>query len=129
MSLWLPMNKNLWTSSYVVFTGGLALLLLGVCYWLVDVKGYQRPALPFIVFGVNPIAVYVLASLVARLLDLYWVTGPEGIPIALKTELYTTLFASWAGPTRGSLLFALAYVCLWFVPMLVLYRKEVFLRI
>ncbi len=51
-----PINKALWTSSYVVFTAGLGLQLLALCYWLVDIKGYQRWAWPFIVFGMNAIA-------------------------------------------------------------------------
>ncbi|HKC65219.1 MAG TPA: heparan-alpha-glucosaminide N-acetyltransferase domain-containing protein, partial [Pyrinomonadaceae bacterium] len=51
-----PINKSLWTSSYVVFTAGMALELLAVCYWLVDIKGYKRWAKPFIIFGVNALA-------------------------------------------------------------------------
>jgi predicted acyltransferase len=129
MNLWFPINKNLWTSSYVVFTGGMALLFLGGCYWLVDGKRYGRLATPFVVFGVNPIAAYVLATLVAKLLDLYWVVGPDGTPTALKTDIYERGFASWAGPTTGSLFFALTYVGIWLVPMTVLYHKRIFLKI
>lgn len=129
MDHWFPINKNLWTSSYVLFTGGIALLFLGVCYWLVDVKGYRKLFTPFVIFGVNPIAVYVVATLVARLLDLYWVMDADGISRTLKTDLYERLFASWAGPTNGSLLFALTYVGVWLVPMTLLYRHRIFIKI
>ena len=62
-----PINKALWTSSYVLFTGGLALQFLALCYWLIDIKGYRRWAKPFEVFGMNAIALYVGAGLMASL--------------------------------------------------------------
>ncbi|HUV14707.1 MAG TPA: DUF5009 domain-containing protein, partial [Acidobacteriota bacterium] len=63
-----PINKNLWTSSYVVFTAGAALQFLAVCYWLIDIKGYTRWFYPAIVYGMNAIAVYVLSGMVGDLL-------------------------------------------------------------
>src|SRR5215510_4153382 len=63
-----PINKALWTSSYVMFTGGLALQLLALCYWAVDLKGYRRWAQPFVVFGVNALALYLLSSLMMKTL-------------------------------------------------------------
>lgn len=129
MDRWFPINKNLWTSSYVVFTGGMALLVFAVCYWLVDGNGYRRVATPFVIFGMNPILVYVLATLGSRLLDLYTVSRPDGTLLTLKTLLYEDYFASWAGPTNGSLLFALAYLIIWLAPMAVLYHKRIFVRI
>jgi predicted acyltransferase len=129
MNVWFPINKSLWTSSYVVFTAGMALIFLGVCCWLVDGKGFQKLFTPFIIFGVNPITVFVLSGIVARLMDLYKVAGPAGTPVALKTHLYQNWFASWAGPLNGSLFFALAYVLAWFLPMVILYRKRIFIKI
>jgi predicted acyltransferase len=129
MDHWFPINKNLWTSSYVVFTGGMALLVFAVCYWLVDGKGYRRVATPFIIFGMNPILVYVLATLGSCLLDLYTIRSSDGTSLTLKTILYEHYFASWAGPTTGSLLFALVYLVVWFAPMAVLYHKRIFIKI
>jgi predicted acyltransferase len=129
MHLWFPINKNLWTSSYVVFSGGIALFILGLCYWLVDIKGYRRFTTPCVIFGVNPLTVYVLATLGARVLDLEWSVGVDAAPRTLKTFVYDYAFASWAGPTAGSLLFALAYACLWLAPMMFLYRRKIFIKI
>jgi predicted acyltransferase len=129
MGLWLPMNKSLWTSSFAVFAGGIALLLLGACYWLVDVKGYRRLAAPLVIFGVNPIALYALASLVSRLLDSYGITGSDGAVRPITAVLYERLFASWAGPLNGSLLFGAAYLALWAAPMGWLYRRRILLKI
>jgi predicted acyltransferase len=124
-----PINKNLWTSSYVVFTGGIALLCLGVCTWVVDVKQYRRWAKPFMVLGMNAIAVYVLSDLGGQILDILELTQPDGTPVTLRTFLYERLFASWAGRLEGSLLFAVTYLLLWLGPMGLLYRKRIFIRV
>ena len=131
MDLWFPINKNLWTSSYVVFTAGWALLVLALCYWAIDKVGLKKTALPLVIFGVNPITVYVLAGVVARLIDLIKVGAPgsDGTQASLKSYVYENYFASWAGPWNGSLFFALAFVLLMFVPIWVLYKKRVFIKI
>jgi predicted acyltransferase len=133
MGVWFPINKNLWTSSYVVFTAGMALLLLALCYWLIDYKGYKRWAKPFVIYGTNAITVYVLSGVVARLMGLI----KEGVPqadgtakqISLQPYYYENFFASWAGPMNGSLLFALAFVLLMFVPVYLLYRNRIFIKV
>jgi len=66
ISIWFPINKNLWSSSYTVFTTGMALLFLGMCYWLIDIKGYKKWTIPFLVFGSNAITVYTLSGLLAK---------------------------------------------------------------
>jgi predicted acyltransferase len=131
MNLWFPINKNLWTSSYVVFTAGCALLLLALCYWLIDHLGYRRLALPFVIFGVNPITVYVLSGVVASLIDLIRVGPvlPGGSRATLKDYVYDNFFATWAGPMNGSLFFALFFVLLMFIPIWVLYKKNIFIKI
>ncbi len=129
MDNWLPINKNLWTSSYAVFMGGMALQFLAMFYWLIDVKGYKRWTAPFVIYGMNSIAVFFLSSLSARILTLIKVTGADGAAVALKTYLYQNVFAALAGPLNGSLLFALAYVLLWLGLMGILYRMKVFIKI
>jgi predicted acyltransferase len=127
-SLWFPINKNLWTSSYVLFTSGAALEALALCYWLIDIRGYRRWAQPAVVFGVNAIAVFVLSGLVSRLLIRIQVPAdPESI--TLKQWLYETCFASWASPVGASLAFAIAYLILWWILMALLYRRRIFIRI
>jgi predicted acyltransferase len=133
MNLWFPINKNLWTSSYVVFTAGCALLLLALCYWLVDMRGQRRPAFPFVVFGMNALAVFALSGLVARLFGLIkeTVTQPDGTvtSVSLQSYYYARFFASWAGPLNGSLAYAIAFVLLMYWPMHVLYRKGIFIKV
>ena len=114
-----PINKPLWTSSYVLFTAGLALQLFAVCYWLIDVKGYRRWATPFLVFGANALAAYFLSSIGARLMGL----------LNVKTWMMAHVFNHVASPVNASLLFALSYVLLWLGVMAVLYRRGIFIRL
>jgi len=124
-----PINKALWTSSYVLFTGGLALQLLAFCYWLIDIKGFRLWAKPFEVFGMNAIALYVGSALMAELLGLIKVTGADGTKMDLKTWIYQNVFASWASPVNASLAFAIAFVLVWLGLMWILYRRKIFIKI
>ncbi|HZG51723.1 MAG TPA: heparan-alpha-glucosaminide N-acetyltransferase domain-containing protein [Pyrinomonadaceae bacterium] len=127
---WLPINKALWTSSYVVFTTGMGLQLLALCYWLVDIKNYRRWALPFRIFGVNALAVFVLSGLTARAMSLWKMPRADGRTGNLQTYIYERLFAPWATtPADSSLLYALCYVLLWLGLMAILYRRKIFIKV
>jgi len=127
--LWLPINKNLWTSSYAVFTAGTALLGFALCFWLIDLRGHRRWALPFIVYGTNAILAYGLSSLGLKLLALIHVTGPHRHPVSLQLYLYHRVFVPLAGASGGSLLHAVTYTLLWLAVMAVLYRRGLFVKI
>lgn len=128
-SIWFPLNKSLWTSSYVLFATGAALQLFGVCYWLIDVQNIRRWAKPAIIYGMNAITVFVLSGLVAKSMGLIKWQQSNGETIALKTWIYQTLFASWAGELHGSFAFALANVLFWLGAMTMLYRRRIFIKI
>ena len=129
LSIWLPINKNLWTSSYSLFMGGWALAGFSICYWLIDVNGYKRWATPFVIFGMNAIAVYVAADFIAILLGLIQVTGPEGTPISLQEHIFRSVFVSIASPNNASLLYAFAFVLITFLIAWALWRKRWFVKI
>jgi predicted acyltransferase len=103
-----PINKNLWTSSYVLFTAGLAMHVLAVCYWWVDVRGRRRWAMPFAWFGMNAIFAFFFSGVMARLLNLVKV---DGRPV--KAVIFDGAFDSWLPTHDASLLFALCFVALW----------------
>jgi predicted acyltransferase len=119
-----PINKALWTSSYVLFTGGLALQFLAFCYWLIDIKGYRKWAKPFEVFGLNAIALYVVADVIAILLGTIKVGADS-----LGSWIYMHLFASWASPLNASLAFALCFVLVCLGLMWILYSRKIFLKV
>ena len=119
-----PINKALWTSSYVLFTGGLALQFLALCYWIIDIKGYRRWAKPFEVFGLNAIALYVVADLIAELLGM--INVGQG---TLGSWIYNNVFGSWASPVNASLAFAVTFVLVCLVLMWILYSRKIFLKV
>lgn len=125
---WFPINKSLWTSSYVFFTAGLGLQFLALCYWLIDIKGYKAWTKPFVIFGVNAIVLFVGTGVMARLLGLIKVTS-NGSSQALQTFIYNHGFLSWLSPINASLAFAIAFILLWLFLMWLLFRKNVIIKI
>ncbi len=124
-----PINKGLWTSSYVFFTGGMALQLLAFCYWLIDVKNYRAWSKPFVVFGVNAIVLFVGTGIMARLMGLIRLPTSDGKGISLQGWIYQHLFLSWAQPINASLAFAIVFILLWLGLMWILYWRKIFIKI
>lgn len=128
-----PINKALWTSSYVLFTAGLALQLLALCYWLIDIKGYRRWTLPFVIFGMNALAVFVLTGWMARAMTIKeWWNLPKAdgtYGANFQTYIYQHAFASWLSPVNASLAFAICFVLLWLGLMAILYRRGIFIKV
>jgi len=123
-----PINKGLWTSSYVFFTGGLALEFLAFCYWLIDIKQYQRWAKPFVVFGVNAIVLFVGTGVMARLMGLIKLPWGDS-KISLQGWIFQKLFLSWAVPIHASLAYAIAFILLWLGLMWILYSRKIFIKV
>src|SRR6266550_3510774 len=126
---WFPINKSLWTSSYVFFTAGLALQFLALCYWLIDIKGYKAWTKPFVIFGVNAIALFVGTGVMARLMGLIKFSRPDGTRQSLQGLIYNNAFASWLPPNLSSLAFAISFILLWLFFMWLLYRKNIIIKV
>ena len=124
-----PINKPLWTSSYVVFTAGMALDLLALCYWLIEIKGYRRWSKPFEIFGVNALALFVFSGLFSRLMSLWKMPRADGTTGNLQTFIFDHLFAPWAAPINASLFYALTYILFWLFLMWLLYRKKIYIKV
>jgi len=124
-----PINKNLWTSTFVLFTGGFAMLLLALCYWLVDLRGWKKWAAPFLVFGMNAILAYALAAIVSETSIDFEFAGPGGRGQTLHGWLYNNFFIPHANPKNASLGFAVFFVLLILAPLWPLYRRKIFVRI
>jgi len=107
-----PINKNLWTSTFVLFTGGFAMLLLAVCYWVVDLRGWKKWAAPFLVFGMNAILAYALAAIVSETSIDFEFAGPGGRGETLHGWVYNNFFIPYANPKNASVGFALFFVVL-----------------
>ncbi len=123
-----PINKQLWTSTFVLFTAGVALIFLGFCYWMIEGMKIRKWATPFLVLGTNAITVYVGSSLMAKLIGVIKVSvGAEVLP--LKAYFYNQILAPSAGHLNGSLLFPLFLIILWVGIMLPLYRNKIIIKI
>lgn len=129
-SFWFPLNKSLWTSSYVVYTAGLALCFLGFCYWLIDIKGYRKWAKPFVIFGVNALALFVFSGLTAKLMGIIKVgVNAEGKSVSLQKWIFDSIFLPLASPVNASLMFAVSFILLWLFLMWLLYRKQIYIKV
>ena len=130
-----PINKALWTSSYVLLAGGLAMLGLAVCYWLIDGRSgaahdYRKLATPFVAFGVNAITVFFLSGLIPRMMNLVKITRPDGSETGLQSYLYRSFIAPFfTDPRNASLAGALTFVLIWFVILWWMYRKNVIIKV
>lgn len=117
LDLFMPINKQIWTPSYAVFTSGLAALSFGCFYWIIDVQGHQRGTRWLSIYGMNAIAVYALSGLLARLLNMSgWRPGVYSV------------FTAIAPPYIASLLFALANVGVLYLVAWYMHRRGWFLR-
>lgn len=126
---WFPINKNLWTSTYVVLTTGMALLLVAAVYYLVDMKRRDGWARPFSIFGTNAIAAFFGSTLLAKIILLIRWTGPTGEPVNLQAWLYRHSFGAWLPDYVSSIAWALTYVAIWLGLMAVLYRRRIFIKV
>jgi predicted acyltransferase len=141
-SRWFPINKNLWTSSYVLYAAGWSLVLLALCYWLIDMRRMnERPAgrgllWPWLVFGSNAITAYVLSNFLVE--TMLWIKVPAGGvinpdapagPISAWLWVYQHGFAHGQSSEVTSLAYALAFTAVCFVPNWVLWRRKIFLKI
>jgi predicted acyltransferase len=126
----LPINKPLWTSSYVLYTGGLAMLFLALLLWIIDLKKLSSWTRPFIHFGTNPLFIFVFSIVYVKVL-IYLVkfTNSSGLEVNGYSTLYNDVFVPLAGNMNGSLLFAISHIIGFWVLTYILYRKKIFIKI
>jgi predicted acyltransferase len=124
-----PINKGIWTSSYVLFTAGMACVALATIMWLVDVHGWRWWTKPFVVYGVNPMIAFVGSAVMARLIYSIIKVDYDGRSVSLQSAIYQGGFASWLPDRTASLAFAVAFVLFWFGVLAVLYRRNIVFKV
>jgi predicted acyltransferase len=128
-SLAFPINKPLWTSTFVLLTSGLAMLCLGILLWIIDIRGKSGWTMPFQVFGKNPLFIYVLSIVLSITIGVVKIPSAHGELQSIKSFIFTGWFEPLTGSMFGSLLFALTMTALcWFVGWL-LFRRRIFIKI
>jgi len=123
-----PINKQLWTSSYVVLTSGAAAILLGLCLYVIDVRGFHAWARPFEIFGKNALTLFVVSGLIGKLLIVIKVPRGADSPVPLQKIVYERGFEWLASPKTASLIYSLAFLAIMYVICATMSRRHVFLR-
>ena len=127
---WFPINKALWSSPYVLYTGGLAMAGLAALYWICDVQGYRAWTRPALVYGVNAVLVFCLSALLSRTFGLFKLLGPDGNLLGLKEWLYEWGIAPYFhDPRNASLVGALLLIIIWFGILNWMYKKGVVVKV
>ncbi len=125
-----PINKKIWTSSYVLYVGGLGLLGLGLTYWLVDVLAYKRWIKPFVVFGTNALFAYVMSGFLIKLSALIKIPIEAGKKQSILAWIYSHWFEpNFSSPYNASLAYAIAYVLLILGLTWILYARKIFIKL
>jgi predicted acyltransferase len=124
-----PINKSLWTSSYVLFTAGMACVTLATITWITDVHRVTSWTRPLVIYGMNPMVAFVGSGIMARSIYTLWKVeyGDKVVPV--QSAIYQSLFASWLEPKNASLAFALSFVLLWYGILWILWRKKIILKV
>lgn len=120
---WFPINKPLWTGSYVLYTGGLAMVVLAFFIWLMDVKGKESYFKPFVEFGSNPLFLFVLAGVIAKTLSRIKIDG-----LGTYQWLYKNVFLH-LGSHFGSLMQALTFIVIMWLIAHILYKKKIYIKV
>jgi predicted acyltransferase len=124
-----PINKSLWTSSFVLYTGGLATMILAFCYWMIDVNKQKSLTLPFVVYGKNAITVYFLSWILSGTLNLFQITNADGSKMGLESWLYESFYSPSFSPINASLAWAITQILFWFVVLYILYKRNIFIKV
>lgn len=133
LSYGMPLNKKIWSPTFVLTTCGLASSLLALLIWIIDMRGHRRWCRFFEVFGINPLFLYCLAavlSVLSGVVKVPWAEAETGV-ISIKGWIYNAVCVPCAGgnETLASLLFAVAFVLLNWCVGLVLYKKKIYIKI
>lgn len=124
-----PINKSLWTSSYVIFTAGMASVALATIMWIVDFHKSRWWTRPAVVYGLNPTVAFVGSAVMARCIYSIFKVTVDGQRTSLQAGIYRTLYASWLSPINASLAFAVTFVAFWYGILYLFYRRNIILKV
>jgi len=124
-----PINKALWTSSFVLYAGGLATIGLALCYWLIDVQGYKKGTTPFVVYGINAITVFFLSGLIPRILTMIKVNMPDGTTLTSREWMYQSFFSPYFSPINASLAGAVTFILIWLGILWLMFSRKIIIKV
>ena len=129
-ALWFPLNKNMWTSSFVLVAAGYSLAVLAFAFWAIEVRGWRKGwTWVWLVFGSNAIAAYMFSELLPGVLDNVTVPDGPGRHAALNVVLFAHIFAHIPNPHWAAFAYSVSFTAVCFIPVWILYRKKIFLKV
>lgn len=123
-----PINKNLWTSSFVLWTSGLALIVFALCFWLIDIRGYKKWTLPFKIFGMNAIFAFTFHVILLKLQFIFHFILSDGTRGNMKVAITDYIFAGYSSQ-NAALMYSLLFLLMNFLVVAFLYRRKIFFKI
>jgi predicted acyltransferase len=124
-----PINKSLWTSSFVVFTAGMACVSIAAISWIIDVKRVTWWTRPVVIYGINPIIAFVGSGMMERMIYTVWKVNYHGTATPVQAVVYESVFRSFLAPRNASLAFAISFVLLWYLILWALARKNIIFKV
>lgn len=125
-----PINKSIWTSSYVLFTAGMGAVSLATCMWVIDVMAWRRWTFPFVVYGTNPMLAFLGSGLMARCISSIWTWElADGKRISAQAFVFKTAYASWLPLREASLAYAVSFVIVWFLILWAAWKRGFVLKV
>ena len=124
-----PINKALWTSSYVLYAGGLATIFLSLSYWIIDINKYNNFTKPFVIYGINAITVFFVSGLLPRLLNMIKFDQPDGEKIGALSLFYKTFFVPYFSPINASLAYAIVFILFFYVILWIMYKRNIIIKV
>lgn len=127
-----PINKSIWTSSYVLFTAGMGAVSLATCLWVIDILQLRRWTFPFVVYGMNPMLAFLGSGLMARLTSSVLTVDSglgDGTRISVQGMIFKTMYASWLPAREASFLYAVSFVSLWFLILWFAWKRGFVLKV
>lgn len=131
-SIVFPINKSLWTSSYVLYTAGIATICLTLLYWIIDVLNYNKWIKLFLIWGVNPMIVFFFSGIIPRVLSTIKIQNPEIATeeINLQSYIYNyNIVPLFSNPLDASLTYALVYAVFWSIILWVFYKNKLIFKV
>jgi predicted acyltransferase len=129
-ALWFPLNKNMWTSSFVLVAAGYSLALLTIAFWAIEVRNWRKGwTWVWLVFGSNAIAAYMVSELLPGVLDNVTVPDGPGRHAVLNFAIFEHVFAHIPNPHWAAFAYSVTFTAVCFIPVWILYRQKIFLKV
>ncbi|MBN9226280.1 MULTISPECIES: acyltransferase family protein [Legionella] len=123
-----PINKNLWTSTFVLWSSGFSLIVFGLCFFVIDVLGYTKWSIPFKIFGMNALFIFIFHAILLKIQSMFVLPLPDGSQDVVRVAIAEYLFGNFSLENAG-LFYSILFLLFNFLVAAFLYRRKIFIKI